>query len=168
MDDEPDITPRDALEIAQRALGKANDLESEVVDLQTKQNETRADLTALQLRISELDDDRPYDALTQDEKVGMVREELFQRGRSNGGRASMTYDNVMWSVFDGKPSADHCYKLMRLAAGYDPETGESQCTGFSFRDGSVGQKRIEVNNELAKTGVAFSSANNADGEGGQP
>lgn len=157
MPDEPEVTPRDALEIAQRALSKVNGLEEDVAELRDDYQEAKADLTALGLRVSEMDDSRPYEALTQNEKIGMVREELFERGRANAGRAAMTYDDVMWSVFDGKPSADHCYKLMRLAGNAD---------GFTYHDGSVGQKRITVDVELAKAGVAFSSANNADVEGG--
>lgn len=155
--DNPDVTPRDALQIAQRALSRVNSVEEDLAELRDEHDTVAADLTAIQLRVSEIESDRPYHALTTNEKIGRVREELFERGRSNGGTATMTYDDVMWSVFDGNPSADHCYKLMRRAADAD---------GFTYHDGSVGQKRVVVDVEQAKAGVAFSSANNAVVEGG--
>lgn len=151
----PDITPQDALAIAQDALERLNELETRVTTLETENHHLRTETGALKAALEDAQD-RPYDALTIDEKVRHVRHELYQRGQSNGRHAEMTYDDVMWSVFDGRPSADHCYKLMELAG---------DTTGFTYHDGTVGQKRVEVDITQANTPAGFSSANNAAVEG---
>lgn len=60
----------------------------------------------------------------------------------------------MWEVFGGDPSADYCYKLMRLAA---------DIRGFTFEDSRP--KKLKVNAAKAKQSAAFSSANKTTSEG---
>jgi hypothetical protein len=143
-EDGPDVTPEDALQIAQRALAKVNEQEREISDL-------REELTAVQLRLSEQDDDRAYESYTVDEKVGIVREYAFEKALDRGGRVTLDYDDVIYEIFDGKPSADHAYKLMRLAA---------EARGFEYRK-SRRPKELAVNAAEAKQTAAFSSAKNS-------
>ena len=149
---EDDVSARDALAIAQRALGKANrvdELEDEIEGL-------REDITALELRLSEFDDDRSYDELTRDDKVGLVREHAFEKAARGSGVAALDYDDIMWEVFDGEPSADHCYTLMNLAASV---------RGFDVKTPSSGNRSLTVDSQEAKRGAVFSSANKTTLEG---
>lgn len=128
MSDGPDVSPEDALQVAQRALGKVNELDSRSEDLEE-------DLTAATLRLSEFDEDREYDQLTRDDKIGMVREHGFRRAMDSGGRAALDYDDIRWEVFDGGPSPAHCYDLMKWASdarfGADGRRGSQRVTQAS-------------------------------------
>lgn len=152
-EDDFEVTAEDVLEVAQRALAKAN----RVDDLEERVDELENDLTGMALRLSAIDDERPYDALTRDEKVGMVREELFEQAIDGRGR-TMDYSDVRDIVFDGIPSADHCYKLMRLAA---------DAQGFRFQDPENGNKRLAVDPDEARRGWAFSSAKKGESKRGR-
>lgn len=165
MSDEVDVRPEDALQVAQRALAKANELDEQYGDTVAELEES---VTALELRLSEMDDDRQYDERTLDEKVGMVREHGFEKATQHGGRTQLTYDDVMWEVFDGEPSPSHCYKLIRLAAGLSDgaDTG-SEVPGFRARDPDTGTYHLAVDADRAKDGVAFYSENKAHSEGGR-
>lgn len=135
VSDEPDIRPEDALQVAQRALSKVNDLERKYDNLLEDHEDLVEDLTAIKLRLSEIDEERPYESLSLNEKVGKVREHAFQRAANGHGKATLDYNDVMWSVFNGEPGSDHCYKLMRLAAGVDDNGNEIQdVPGFTFLD----------------------------------
>ena len=165
MSDSPDVRPEDALQVAQRALSKVNDLERELADLQEEQDDLVEDLTAVKFRISEMDDDRPYESMSLDEKVGKVREQAFQRAANSHGKAALDYKDVMWGVFDGEPGSDHCYKLMRLAAGVDEDGNEVQdVPGFTFLR-SERPMKLGVDADQAKRGIAFSPENKTDSEG---
>lgn len=138
--DQPDVRPEDALEVAQRALRKVNQLEQENERLR----ERVAELEATQ----ESSDD--YERLDRDTKVGMVRGHLIDRARAQHGKAAIDYDDVMWEVFDGEPSADHCYTLMQLA---------EQADGFDVRERSGENRQLVVNLDATKDLTAFSHAN---------
>ncbi|GAB3669502.1 hypothetical protein [Halopiger thermotolerans] len=164
-EDGPNVRPEDALQVAQRALSKVNDLEEEVGHLQDEYDDLAEDLTALELRLSEIDDERPYESLSLNEKIGKVREHAFQRAVNGHGKATLDYNDVMWSVFDGEPGSDHCYKLMRLAAGVDEDGDEVQdVPGFKFLE-SERPMKLAVDAERAKQGVAFSPENKTTSEG---
>jgi hypothetical protein len=156
-DDLPEVSARDAIEIAQRALAKVNDLEREIDELRETQDELDEELTGMELRLSEQDEERSYDSLTRDEKVGMVREHAFEKATAGTGRAKLDYDDVVWEIFDGEASADHAYKLMRLAA--------EGARGFEYRD-AARPKALAVNATEAKKSLAFSSANKTTSGGG--
>jgi len=153
MSEGDDISARDALAIAQRALAKANGLEDDLNEATAEIEQLREDVTSLELRLSEHNDDRDYAELTRDDKVGMVREHAFQKAVRGSGVAALDYDDIMWEVFDGEPSADHCYTLMKLAA---------DIRGFEEKTPASGNRSLTVNATEAKRGAVFSSANKTD------
>jgi hypothetical protein len=153
MSDGDDVSARDALAIAQRALGKANGLEADLDEATDEIERLREDVTSLELRLSEHDDDRDYAELTRDDKVGMVREHAFEKASRGSGVAALDYDDIMWEVFDGEPSADHCYTLMKLAA---------DIRGFEVKTPASGNRSLTVDAKEAKRGAVFSSANKTD------
>jgi len=157
--EQPDVRPEDALQVAQRALQKANELEGDVDALQDR-------IVELELRLSEIDDQRDYDSLTLDEKIGMVREHAYQKARDGHGKATLDYNDIMWSVFDGEPGTKHCYKLIRRAAGLrdDRRTG-SEVPGFRARDPDGDAYHLAVDAEQAKRGAAFFPENKTSSEG---
>lgn len=170
MSDGP--TPEDVLQVAQRALAKANDLERSHEDLREEHDDTVEELTALRLRVSELldENDHDYRELSTDERVGLVREHVFRKAIDSHGRATVDYTGVKWEVFDGGPSADYCYKLMRLAAGLTDAGDERRPTGgeypgFTCRDPDGGNYHLAVDAEAAKQSPAFSSAKKDGSEG---
>lgn len=156
---EDDVSARDALAIAQRALVKASEIEDELrsdLDEATAEiDRLRDDVTALELRLSEHDNDRDYAQLSRDEKVGMVREHAFEKATRGSGVAALDYDDIMWEVFDGEPSADHCYTLMKLAA---------DVRGFEEKTPPSGNRSLTVDAREAKRGAVFSSANKTTSE----
>ena len=169
-EDQPDPRVEDALQIAQRALAKANDLEGDIEDQRQEIAELREDLTATQLRLSEMDEDRDYASLTLDEKIGMVREHAFEKALAKGGKTTLDYDDIMWHVFEGEPGTKHCYKLMRLAAGTgDDAQGDIRegAIGFVVRDPDNDARHLAVNADLAQQNVALFPENKAATEGGR-
>ncbi|SEO69928.1 hypothetical protein SAMN05216388_101735 [Halorientalis persicus] len=158
MTDGVEIEPEDALEVAQRALARVSELEERLDETEAENAELKERLTVLELRYDDLDGGRSYDDLDRNGRVGRVREHAFERATEGHGHATLDYNDVMWSVFDGEPSADYCYKLMRLAA---------DATGFTFRDPDGKGKELRVNADAARQGVSFSSANKTAQEGGR-
>lgn len=148
MTDEPDVRPEDAAQVAQRALAKVQEQEQAITELQ----ERVAALEAAQPDRSE------YDDLDRETKVGMVREHLVERAQTQHGRAAIDYDGVMWEVFDGEPSADHCYTLMELAA---------EAEGFDLRDPNSGNRELVVDIDATNPVLGFSRANKDSVEGGR-
>lgn len=148
-DDRPEVSPRDAVEIAQRALAKANDLERDLDQLHDDYEDVVEDLTAVRLRLSEFDEDRAYDDLTRDDKIGMVREHAFRKAADGAGRIRLDYDDIRWEVFDGGPSPSHCYDLMKWA---------EQARGFEHKTPSNGNEHLLCDAREAKRSAAFYSA----------
>lgn len=168
MTDDIDVQPEDALEVAQRALAKINELEQECEDRADRVAAFEEELTSVKLRLSEIDDDRDYEALTTDEKVGMVREHAFQKAADGHGRAKLDYSAIKWEVFDGEPGNNHCYRLMRLAAGNDDDEQtdfDAGAVGFKHCDPDDGNQHLAVNAERAKRSPAFYSRNKTATEG---
>lgn len=166
---EDDVSARDALAVAQRALARINEFEDEIEQLREERNNFIEDLTAVKLRLSEIDEERPYSSLSTAEKVGMVREHGFRKATDRNDRAKLDYNAVMYEVFDGKPGTKHCYKLIRLAAGLEDSeesrpTG-SNCAGFSARDPAGDNYHLAVDAEAAKRSEAFfpRTKNNTEG-----
>jgi len=169
-DDQSGPRTEDVLQVARRALAKTNDLEDDVAELQADREDLRDKLTAVQLRLSEIDEERDYSALTLDEKVGKVREHAFNRAVDGHGKAMLDYNAIQWEVFDGEPGPNHCYKLLRLAAGLTdadekrPTGGE--IPGFRCRDPDGDNYHLAVDAERAKRGAAFYPGNKTAQEGG--
>lgn len=156
-----DVTPEDALEIAQRAMQKAN----EVDDLRQQVDELEADIVEVRARLSAMDGDKEYQHLTLDDKIGKVREHGFKKARKKNGMATLDYSDVMWEVFNGEPSPAHCYKLIRKAAGLDEaETGSNE-PGYTAEDPEGASYRLSVNAKRVKVNYGFYSENKTDQAG---
>ena len=151
---EDGITPEDALQVAQRALAKVNDLEDDLEALRADHDEAIEELTKLKLWASEFDTDRSYDQLSRDEKIGKVREHAFEKAtNTSSGRTKLVWDDIQWEVFDGEPSRGHCYDLLRLAAGSGDAAQRDLregAVGFRYREPESGTIHLAVDAELAK------------------
>lgn len=119
----------------------------------------------LEARVAELEglvDPDPgataYQQLTKAQKVHRVRSALVEEAEKSGGRAALKYDDVKW-LFDGHPSAGHCYDLMERAADMD---------GFAYDRpaGDGGQKRVRVNLDGVNDLDRFHAVNNGSTEEG--
>jgi len=154
---------RAARKIAQTALQEKAALESRVDDLFGEIESLREENERLTYRVAELEAEQPdksldYEQLSLDDKVARVREELMiHANASMSGVASLDYRDVMVSLFNDKPSADHCYKLMRLAG---------QKEGFDYKNPASGNRRVTVDLEVAKMSPEFSHANKDASEEG--
>jgi len=161
MSTEPSITPKDALSVAQQALKKAN----EVDDLRSRIDDLETELASLRLRYENHDENRDYSSYSLGEKVDIVRQHGYEVAQSGHGKATLTYKNVMHGAFNGEPGAKHCYKLMRMAAGVEPEETGSNFPGFTFRDPDGGTMQLAVDAERAKAGLDFFGENKNSSEG---
>lgn len=158
---QPDVTAEDALNIAQQALQKAN----EVDDLRERVEALEDELTAVKMRQQERDENTEYDQLTLDEKVGMVRQHGYRKATNGHGKATLDYDDIMWGVFDGEPGTKHCYKLIRRAAGLtDQKTGSDQL-GFTARDPDGGNYHLAIDADRAKETVSLFPENKTNPAG---
>lgn len=119
-----------------------DDLRPLVEALRRKVNAKAGRVDELEDRVAELEelvDPDPggtaYDQLTKDQKVHRLRKTLAENAATGVGHA-MKYREVMM-LFDGHPSAGHCYDLMESAATLD---------GFVYdkAGGGKGEKRIKV------------------------
>lgn len=153
MSEDAGVAPEDALQVAQRALAKVNDLERDLNELGTDHEEAVDKLVSVQLFCSELVGDRAYEGYSRDMKIGMVREHAYERAVEQGGKAKIDYKDIKWSVFDGEPGASHCYSLLRAAAGSDEDTQRDArrgTVGFRLRDPDGGNIHVTVDADLAK------------------
>ena len=112
--------------------------------LMERLDEAEEERNRLRERVAELEelvDPDPgaaeYEQLTRPQKVHRVRRYLVEVAAERNGKAAMQYREVK-SLFDGHPSAGHCYDLMERTAELD---------GFDYDtpSGQGGQKRIRVN-----------------------
>lgn len=158
MSDGVEIQPEDAMQVAQRALSRVGELEERLDEAEAENAELQERVTQLELRYADFEDGRSYDDLDRDGRVGRVREHAFERATDGHGRATLDYNDIMWSVFDGEPSADYCYKLMRLAA---------DAPGFTYKSPDGKGKQLHVNADAARRGASFSSAKKTAQEGGR-
>lgn len=165
----PDIEPEDALQVAQRALSKVNELERELETLREEYDETVEEQVALALRLSEHDEDRAYDDLQRDDRIGIVRQHAYERATGQGGRAALDYKDVKYGAFDGEPSPSYCYDLMRWACGFDVDAHhdlDAGVHGFAIRDPDGGNRELVVDADRAKAQRdLFSAKKDARGEG---
>jgi DNA-binding protein H-NS len=165
MSDGIEVRPEDAMQVAQKALQKVNELEEDLDQLRQQHEHATEDLAALKLRVSEINEDRDYDDLSIDEKVGLVREHAFEKASRGHGRANLDYNDIKWAVFDGEPGNNHCYKLMRRAAGEEEEEQKDMnagAVGFIVRNPANENQHLAVDAELAKRSAEFYSRNKTD------
>ena len=88
----------------------------------------------------------------------MVREHAFRKATEMGGHTALDYDAVKWEIFEGEPSASHCYDLMRWA---------SDARGFTVREPTNGNISLAVDAAEAKRGAAFFAAKKDAAEGAE-
>lgn len=168
MSDQPDVRPEDALSVAQNNASRVTDLEETVENLVDRLDDQERKLTQAMLRLSERDE-KDYADLTVGEKVERLRAHAYRRAKAGAGRTTLDYQDVMWEVFDGKPGAKHCYKLMRLAADYDDGTRESQFPGIEWQTPNRSNYRIVANADVleAHRQEFFPENKATHGEGGR-
>lgn len=98
-----------------------------------------------------------YEMLTRPQKVHHIRKKLVEMADRQGGKAQLKYRDVKM-LFDGYPSAGHCYDLMERAA---------ELEGFAYDEtGGTGEKRIRANLDAVNDETYFHGVNKAtEGEG---
>jgi len=156
-----DVDAEDALQVAQRALSKVLELEEDLTDAHERLDEQEEKLTEQALRLSEHDEERSYDSLTRDDRIGIVREHAFARASDAGGRAALDYKDIKYGAFDGEPSASYCYDLMRLACGTGDRAHNDMSAGvegFRVRNPDGGNRELIVNAKRAKAARDLLSA----------
>ena len=127
-----------------------------VDDLEDDLDDLTADMAELTLVVEPDEGRTEYDQLTFDQKVGRVRRTLAERAGASNGKAAMNYREVMM-LFDGHPSASHCYNLMKRAAVLD---------GFGYGDArGDGQKRIRLKMDGLNDTALIYHAKNATSDG---
>jgi len=166
MSDGTDVSARDALAIAQRALGKVNDVDGRVDDREAEIEALRERVTAMELRLSEIDDEEDAGDMTLDEKIGAVREHAFEKAVDGHGKAKLDYSAIKWEVFDGRIGQSTCYRLIRRAAGLNDIKTGSEVAGFAARSPSDGNYHLAVDAEAAKQSRVFSAGKKHATEGG--
>jgi regulator of replication initiation timing len=116
----------------------------EIDDLQAENEELRDRLTTLEAITAPERESHEYDQLTRSQKVTQLRRKLVTIAANRNGKAAMDYNDVQ-THFDGRPSPDHCYTLMKLAAGYDEDTDRSSFDGFRYDKHGGANERLLVN-----------------------
>jgi len=133
---------------------KLNSAVDRIQDLERENAELRRQVSELQSQVDPDPGSKEYADLSRAEKVRQVRERLVSVADSNhGGRAQMKYKDVMW-LFDGHPSAGHCYDLMERA-------GELDGFAYDAAGGGKGGKRIRVDLDAVKDESLFHAVNKA-------
>lgn len=136
---------RDARRDHAKALQRISALEEENEELRETVETLRERVVELESQVYPGLEDREYGDLDRDEKVGMVRRHLVQQARAHKRMgqppvAKVTYRGVRADVFDGHPTAHHCYDLMRLAGNgegfefVEPAGSKAKYVKFDLRD----------------------------------
>jgi len=127
-------------------------LEDQNQDLERENAELRRQVADLKAEVDPDPGSKDYEQLTRAEKVRRIREQLVDIAESNHNeKAAMKYKEVMM-LFDGHPSAGHCYDLMERAG----ELG-----GFAYNENAEGTKRVQVDLEAVKDESLFHTVNKA-------
>jgi len=149
------MTAVDVLEKRMDALSTKLDVQAgRIDDLERENAELRRQLAEVKGHVDPDPGSKAYDELSRAEKVQIVRSQLVDVAEStHDGRAAMKYKEIMY-LFDGHPSAGHCYDLMERAG---------QLEGFAYDTGGNGKgsKRVRVNLEAVKEPASFHAVNNA-------
>ena len=139
------------LTVVEQRLDLLNDA---VEDLERENAELRRQVAALQSEVDPDPGSKEYSDLSRAEKVRQIRERLVDvAGADHNGTAAMKYKDVMW-LFDGHPSAGHCYDLMERA-------GQLDGFDYSAAGGGKGDKRVTVNLDAVKDESLFHGVNKA-------
>lgn len=133
------------------------DILAEIDRLETRLDEFDERLRRVE-RVVDTDPDRTeYAEMTKEQKVFRIRQELVQNADATDGTWQLTYRDVK-ALFNGQPSAGHCYNLMEAAAQLDgfeyDRPGEGDATSHT------GQYRIRVTTPQVNDTSLFQSVNN--------
>jgi len=128
------------------------EVEAEKDELKHENAELRRQVSELKSQQNPDPESKSYDELSKPEKVRKVREQLVSVAETNhNGCSTLKYKEVKM-LFDGYPSAGHCYDLMELAGGAD---------GFGYDENGEGTKRVRVDIDAVKDESYFHTANKA-------
>ena len=137
------------LEATRQALQLLND---DVDELREENADLRERVAHLEGEVTPDPSSKPYNEKSRDEKVREVRIALGRKARQQGGKASMTYTDVL-SLFGNHPSRGHSYKLMELAANLD---------GFEYDQHGGDQIRLLVNLDTVNDDAVLHAVNTPD------
>lgn len=116
-----------------------------------KLDKTNERLAELEAYVDRRTEQTSYADMTKRDKVWTIRKTLLSQ---EGGNPSMRYQDVMW-LFDGEPSAGHCYNLMEYAADKD---------GYEYQEfGDDRQHRIVLKTDELNENAAVHRVNNGAG-----
>lgn len=112
-------------------------LQERVNDVELENEDLREELSILLIAVDPGSGD--WESLTKAWKVHQAHVSLAKRAlKAQDGKARMQYTDVMW-LFDGHPSAGHCYDLMKRGA----ELG-----GFEYNKPAQGGGQIRIRVDL--------------------
>lgn len=161
-DEGEDLRPEDvraAIDIAKSAKQESLAVREEFGELEDEVDRLRFRCGKLQAVIDALAED-PYDHLSKDEKVALVRNDLIERAeRSRNATATLDYEDIVWGVFDGEPSTRHAYDLLELAADHEAFRELTDPRRVSIDLDEAGLENIDTD--------VVDRNNDATGEGGQ-
>lgn len=162
----PAVNAQDAIAVAQRALARVNELEAAVDELRDEKDALEADVERLASLLGRRPENTPYGEQTRAERVLELQIALARKARKHGGKAAYHYTDVL-ALFDEQPSDGYAYKLMRCAAEFDPDTGDSETDGFEFGEFN-GTKALRANwDAVSDEAVVHGVKNPAGDEGGE-
>lgn len=117
-------------------------------------------------RVVDTDPDRvEYQEMSKGQKVYRIRQELVEKATATNGKWRLDYQDVK-ALFNGQPSAGHCYNLMEAAAEMDGFVYDRPGQGDATSE--TGEYRIRVETDQLNNMRLFQSVNNAErSEGAQ-
>jgi hypothetical protein len=144
--------------INRKLTSTREDLEEELREAERERDQLRQRVAELERYLDADLDGTPYNELTKEQKVYQVRQKLVEIAEATDGTAALKYDDVR-KHFGGKPSAGHCYNLMKHAGKLD---------GFEYdrAGGGEGDLRVRVKLDAVNEESVFQSVNNGDERSG--
>lgn len=127
----------------------------QVKELQEENEELKERVAELERVIDPDPGSKDYQSMSRAEKVRKLRASLYRKAESKGGKAQITYDEVL-ALFDHHPSAAHAYQLMERAA---------YAEGFRYDKmgpNNDGQKRLAVEIQSVKDEENFYTKNKTE------
>jgi hypothetical protein len=134
------LTPKETAAVRKVLFSLAGDDVDDDADVFEAVDAAAERINDLSERVSELEQvvdpdpgSQAYEQMTKAQKVHRLRVALLEQA-AEGKIPSMKYKDVLW-LFDGHPSAGHCYDLMERAAEAD---------GYHYDTNNNDEKRIRV------------------------
>lgn len=134
------LTPKETAAVRKVLFSLAGDDVGDDADVFEAVDAAAERMNDLSERVAELEQvvdpdpgSQDYQQMTKAQKVHRLRVALLEQA-DDGKIPSMKYKDVLW-LFDGHPSAGHCYDLMERAAEAD---------GYYYDTNEGGEKRVRV------------------------